>query len=168
MRRWNWLLLVTLLLLHFQAYSYYRDLMKEDPKTYDPTFWFPVEIRIREIVEIPKGAPPIFLRDLLMEEWHHVCFVSSFMEEDDPGLAGVTLPLTSADRWFIVVLRKGGDYDAHIFYDDEIWRFERHGIEDFTACYNSIAVFIEYVEKPWIMIAPRTLHIKPQGWSGDA
>ena len=150
------------------AYSEYSDLMREKPAKYDPQYWFPDEPGIREIVQIPWEAPPIFLPSLLKEEWDYVCFLGpGLLNEDDPMLAGLDLPSMYFKRMHIVVLRRGGDHDSHIFYDDEVVRFVLHGIAESSACYDSTSVFVGYVERPWPPNKPKTLHITPKGWSGD-
>lgn len=164
--RWFGLWALVLVLL---AYSFYSDLMREDPRKYDPAFWSPVETRISELAQIPRDAPPIFLPDLLQEEWDYVCFVGPLQLSNDPGLEGVDLPYHSGEpQMLFVVLRRGSEHETHVFYRDELWVFHLFGLEDLAACYDNTAVSIEYVEKPWILIGPRRLHIKPEGWTGDA
>jgi hypothetical protein len=150
------------------VFNFYDDLIRENPRKYDPEFWFPEETRIPELAEISRDAPPIFLPDILQENWDYVCFVGPLQLSNDPGLEGVDLPYHSGEpQMLFVVLRRGSEHETHLFYRDELWVFHLFGLEDLAACYDDTAVTIEYVERPWITISPRTLHVKPVGWSGD-
>ena len=107
------------------------------------------ETAFKEDLLIRAQESPAFLLSVLLNEpWDAVCFVAPYYAvEQDPKLAGVSIPWIANDGVNTVVLLRDGTYDLHRFDRADVATFELAGIADNEACYDTTAVSLQAVER---------------------
>jgi len=112
-----------------------------------------------DLLAAANHSPVFLLSVLLSESWDAVCFVAPYYAvEQDPKLAGVSIPWIANDGVNTVVLLRDGAHDLYRFDRRDIVAFELTGITANEACYDSTAVSLQAVEGDGGM----TLRVAPE------